>query len=58
MENKLKRIFEYQSFENNKRLAAIIAETEERYSAAELSDEALFYVSAAGIIKNEEKRDI
>ncbi len=49
MENKLKSIFEYQRFENNGRLAGMIAETEERYSATELSDEALFFVNAAGI---------
>ncbi len=49
MENKLKSIFEYQRFENNGRLARMIAETEERYLATELSDEELFFVNAAGI---------
>lgn len=47
MENMLKKLFDYQKFENNARLSSLIKETEERYSAA-LSDEELFMVAAAG----------
>ena len=47
MENKLKRLFDYQRFANNERLAGIIEETESRRSA-ELRDEDLFTVNAAG----------
>lgn len=47
MERKLKSLFEYQRFEKNEDLEAIIKETENRYNF-ELSDEDLFYVSAAG----------
>lgn len=59
-ENKLKRLFEYQRFENNTRLAELIGETEGRY-AAELDDDELYMVSAAGDIAGEngikEKKD-
>lgn len=47
MENKLKALFDFQRFENNSKLAKIISETESRY-AAELSDDDLFMVAAAG----------
>lgn len=46
MEKELKRLFEYQKFENNARLAALIAETENRYRK-EIDEEDLFYVNAA-----------
>lgn len=46
MENKLRRVFDYQKFTSNRRLGAMIAETERRYQA--LRDEDLFLVSAAG----------
>ena len=46
MEQKLKRVFDYQKFSPSKRLGAMIAETERRYQA--LSDEDLFLVAAAG----------
>ena len=49
MENKLKRLFEYQKFEQNERLAKLIAETEAR-QAAEISDDDLELVAAAGDI--------
>lgn len=47
MENKLRKLFDYQRFENNPRLAKLIEETEAR-SAQYLSDEDLFFVNAAG----------
>ena len=46
MERKLKRVFDYQKFTSNRRLGAMIAETERRYQA--LNDEDLFFVAAAG----------
>lgn len=47
MENKLKKMFEYQKFENNPRLAKLIGETEARYGSA-IDDDDLFMVNAAG----------
>lgn len=49
MERKLSSLFDYQRFVGNKRLAALIADTESRYSA-ELSDDDLELVNAAGEI--------
>ena len=54
MENKLRKLFEYQRFENNSRLAKIISETENRYSS-ELSDDDLEFVSAAGELKTDDE---
>ena len=47
MENKLKKLFDYQRFEKNEKLEKLIQETENGY-AAELSDEDLSFVNAAG----------
>ena len=47
MENKLKKLFDYQRFEQNDKLEKLIHETESRY-ARELSDEDLSLVNAAG----------
>lgn len=49
MENRLNKLFEFQKFENNSRLAKLIQETESRYGSA-LSDDDLDIVSAAGEI--------
>jgi len=46
MEQKLKRLFDYQKFQRNSRLEAMLAEAEGR--CAEVDDEALELVSAAG----------
>lgn len=46
MEQKLKRLFDYQKFQNNPRLEAMLAEAEG--SCAALEDDALDMVSAAG----------
>ena len=46
MEKKLKRVFDYQSFSQNRRLSAMIEDVENRYR--ELDEEELFFVSAAG----------
>lgn len=47
MEEWLKRLFDFQRFEGNERLAALIERAEERYGHI-LSDEDLEWVSAAG----------
>ena len=47
MDKILKKLFDYQRFERNKRLEKLISETESRY-ARDLSDEELAYVNAAG----------
>ncbi len=47
METKLQRLFDYQKFEGNSRLAALIADTESR-CMQELSDDDLEMVNAAG----------
>ena len=48
MEKKLKKLLDYQKFEQNPRLQKLIGESEARLEAAELSDESLEMVSAAG----------
>jgi len=48
MERMLSRLFDYQHFANNKRIADMIADTESRYNNALLSDDMLELVSAAG----------
>ncbi len=48
MEKTLKRLFDYQRFADNKRIADMIADTESRYNAVPLSDDMLEFVSAAG----------
>lgn len=47
MEKKLKKLFDYQRFEQNKKLEKLIYETESRY-ASRLSDDDLSFVNAAG----------
>lgn len=47
MENRLKKLFDYQRFEKNKKLEELIRETESR-DAVELSDDSLAFVNAAG----------
>lgn len=49
MENRLKALFDYQKFENNESLNALIQETQMRLGA-ELSDDELSMISAAGDI--------
>ena len=46
MEQKLKRLFDYQRFQKNSRLDAMLAEAEGR--CAEVDEDALELVSAAG----------
>ncbi len=49
MENKLKRLFDYQKFEGNADLQRIINATHARYGARELNLDEMSMVSAAGI---------
>lgn len=48
MEKKLKRLFDYQKYADNRRLAKMIEDTETRYGE-KLTDEDLEMVSAAGV---------
>lgn len=47
MEKKLKKLFDYQRFEQNDKLEKLIHETESRYAKG-LSDDDLSFVNAAG----------
>ena len=47
MENKLKKLFDYQKFEGNAKLADLIERSDSRFAQA-LSDEDLAFVNAAG----------
>ena len=47
MEQKLRRLFDYQKFQENPKLAELIADTVDRY-ATELTDDDLSLVNAAG----------
>lgn len=47
MDEKLKKMFDYQRFRGNERLSAMMQETRERYPAV-LSEEELGLVNAAG----------
>lgn len=55
-ETKLSWIFDFQRFERNKKLQALIDDTENRYAYA-LSDDDLEWVNAAGEIENKEKKN-
>ncbi len=55
MEKKLRSLFDYQRFENNKGLERLIRDTESRYSKA-LNDDDLFSVNAAGTVDEGDKK--
>lgn len=53
MEKKLKQLFDYQLFENNPRLAAMLSRTHEKYDFSddgELSDDEVEELNAAGSV--------
>lgn len=50
MERKIKNIFEFQRFSSNKKLEALIAQTQSRYTA--LNEDDLGFVNAAGAPEN------
>ncbi len=49
MEEKLRLLFDYQSFEQSAELQAVIDAVSARYSAQELSDDEADFVAAAGM---------
>ncbi len=59
MENLLKWLFDYQRYEENAALAAVINEVHGRYALREMEMEDLQYVSAAGVtnVKSEKQKD-
>ena len=48
MENKLKKLFDYQKFEKNAHLQSVIQKTMDKYEVKALSDDDMFLVNAAG----------
>ena len=50
MDEKLKKLFDFQRFEQSPKLAKLIAETE-THGKAELEDDQLMFVAAAGEIE-------
>ncbi|TGY92618.1 hypothetical protein E5329_19410 [Petralouisia muris] len=56
MEEELRRLFDFQKFSENLRLAEMLDETEKRYGEA-LSDEELEQVNAAGEFAPFESRE-
>lgn len=59
MENKLARLFDYQKYEPNSKLAAIISDVESRYPTdmEVLSDDELSMLNAAGTVDNFMKKN-
>ena len=49
MEKKLRKLFDFQKFEKNADLQALIDAVHDRHSARELSDDEVSYVAAAGM---------
>ena len=58
MGNELKKLFDFQRFHQNKRLAEIISETESRYSLKEIEFDDLDMVNAAGDINIHRKNSL
>ncbi len=57
MENLLKSIFDYQKFEGNKALQSVIDSVHARYAVKELNLDELEFVSAAGIIEKDPRKE-
>lgn len=60
MEKKLKQLFDYQLFENNPRLAAMLSRTHEKYDFSgdgELSDDEIEELNAAGSVVSDPHDD-
>ncbi len=51
MGNKLSALFDFQKYEKNAKLQAVIDSVHARYSAARLSDDDVEFVAAAGMPK-------
>ena len=56
LENLLKALFEYQSFEQNEELQGVIDRVHTRYASRMLSDEEADWVAAAGMPETARKR--
>ena len=60
MENTLKRLFDYQRFEDNEDLRSVIDSVHARYAARELSMDEMAGISAAGdpaLMPKQDKED-
>ena len=57
MERKLSELFEFQRYEKNADLQAVINTVHTRYSARKLSDDEADLVAAAGMPETAKKRD-
>ncbi len=57
MERRLRQAFDFQRFEGNARLQAVIDEAHARMDAYELADDELGFVSAAGVPEQEKPDD-
>ena len=57
MESTLRRMFDYQRFENNTGLQMVIDDVHSRYAVRELNLEEMNFVAAAGIIDRKKKED-
>lgn len=60
MDKKLKQLFDYQRFENNPRLAAMLSRTKEKYDfsvGGELSDDEVEELNAAGSVVSNPDND-
>ena len=58
MENKLKKLFDFQRFEGNASLQSVIDDVHARYARKELSMEDMEWVSAAGDSNDPEKKRV
>lgn len=56
MENRLKKLFDFQRFEGNASLQSVIDDVHARYARKELSLEDMEWVSAAGYSNDPEKK--
>ena len=56
MEKKLRELFDFQKFEKNADLQAVIDKVHARHSALELSDDDVSFVAAAGMPETAIKR--
>ncbi len=56
MEKALKQLFDFQRFEDNDSLAALIADTHARYEKRELTLDEMDFISAAGMPEKPDKK--
>jgi len=58
MEKYLANCFDYQKFENHSGLQAVINDVHSRYAVEELNLDEMEYVSAAGMLRKHDKKEI